>query len=655
MPITPSSATVTVSDSGSLRDAYNTLSKSGGGTIEVTQGTRPIEIALSGGGTDHVNIVSADDSAPTLLHRISFSNVENVTVSDFRIDSTGVTRPDWHMDLMVNGGGNIAIEDSAFTSNAVGRYSPNDADTVLGESLALVRYTTDFTFENNTVADYYHGLAIRETKGASVTGNEFSGLQGDGLRLAGVQQTEVSGNYMHDFLGTTRTFNHNDFIQLWSNKTNLLTKDLTISGNTLDSGDGSAAQAIFLGNERIRQGDSNYRYQNIDIFDNLIHSGNIHGITVSGADDVNVANNTVLWNVTAEIVDRVGDSGRNDAPRIRFIMSRTASSSIISPKGSMRAVIPVVTGNEILNYSRPGDANYVGANFVDALGGGGGLDFRLLSDSAWDGLKGAVQTWSGSAAVPATPTPTPEEEPEVEEVANPEEAPDAGEMPVPDVTPEPEKPDVPEAEELPETEGDLPPDVAPTAPATNDGRIVADIDFETTAPKGLLDRFDSSALLQSGTNSSYAIGEESTLQIDRRMDALHGLEAFSLEMDVTADTDDLSGALVHFYKAFEVTTARDGSLRFKLETDEGTFYAGTDGNPLSDGEKHRLGVSYDDDLGRMSLRVDDVVVAESEASGVTADRTYHGLTLGHSWAEKGATPSPCLWMSLCCVLAFPTT
>ena len=80
MPLTNNAATLTVSDSGSLRDAYNTLSRSGGGTIEVSQGAAPIEIALSGGGRDQVNIVSADDTAPTLLHRISFSNVENVTV-----------------------------------------------------------------------------------------------------------------------------------------------------------------------------------------------------------------------------------------------------------------------------------------------------------------------------------------------------------------------------------------------------------------------------------------------------------------------------------------------------------------------------------------------------------------------------------------------
>ncbi len=897
MPITPNAATVTVSDSGSLKDAYNTLSRSGGGTIEVAQGSRPIEIALSSGGQDHVAIISANDDAPTLLYRISFDKVENVTVSDFRIDSSDVSRPGWHKDVMVSGSADIVIENSAFASNAVGRYSPGQAGTVLGETLGLVRNSRDFSFDGNTVADYYHGLSIQETTGASVTGNEFSGLQGDGLRLAGVQQTVVSDNDMRDFIGTTRTFNHNDFIQVWSSNAKLVTRDLEIRGNTLDSGSGSSAQGIFVGNEQYSRGDKGHRYENIDISDNLVRSGNTNGIAVFGATDVDVSNNTVLWNNTAKVVDNSGESGNSRAPQIRFtnvtegVIADNITSGTIAGSGTS------LSGNKILSYSQPNDPNYVGANFVNALGGGGSnnLDFRLRPDSPWNGIAGSSLTeakgrsnagidaiftidvdrgnfhgftfdasrsvdesgrlgdgydfvWtfgdgtvlrgetvdhvfadagtqdvslgiyrdgrlvdqsdrsievqsktlldidlngpvgdtssydsrvtvvgaqalsegyqiggqnrveisrgsqqihdlesfgmtmdlkilngdsgrflllhevmdatvrgdgtlrftlktdegkftvdSGSVTIDdgrfhelgfdydgerlslyvdgtivgetdaggttaglashhlilgskwsagvdaVVNNLTLNAEPSRSDLDTKDDGTDpqpldpepvASEPPVPVAPEEPET--VPETvpDEMPEADGDTP--SAPASPTAPFGPVVVDLDFQADPVDRSLNRFDRDALVQSGTDASYRIGTDHTFQIDRRVDELHGLEAFSLEMDVTADTGDLSGALLHFHKAFEVTTGRDGSLRFKLETDEGSFSVTTDGNPLADGEEHRLGVAYDDDLGKMSLRVDDRVVAEGEASGVTADKSYFGLTVGHSWADKGA-------------------
>lgn len=616
MPTITNAAIVTVSDTESLRDAYNILSRSGGGTIEVSQGSRPIEIALSGGGQDHVNIRSANETAPTLLHRLSFDKVENVTVSDFRIDSSDVSRPDWHKDLMVSGGKNIVIEDSEFSSNAVGRYSPGQAGTVLGETLSLVRNTRDFSFEGNTVEDYYQGLVVFESIGTTIKGNEFSGLQGDGLRLAGVQQTEVVGNDMHNFSGTTSNFNHNDFIQVWSTNTKLLTKDLTITRNTLDAGDGASAQGIFIGNERFSRGERDHRYQNIEISDNIVHSGYTNGIAIFGANNVDVDNNSVLWNKISKFVDDIGDSGTSRAPHIRFTnVTDGVITDNIAP-GFLPGGASVFTGNKTLHYSQSNNPNYVDANFFDVIRGGAGLDFNLRPDSDWDGIAGAPQTWSKNATSPVVTPPESEESLE------------------PDITPEPETPSAPEVEETPED--DLPPVSPSPSPSTYFGFIIADTDFETTEANSVLSRFDSRALIQSGGDTSYQIGKGHVLQLDRSTDGLHGLEAFSLEMDVMADTSDLSGELLHFHKAFEVTTDRGGSLRFTLETDEGKFSVATDGNPLADGEEHRLGVIYDDDLGKISVRVDDQVVAEGEASGVTADGSYWGLTVGHTWSERGA-------------------
>ena len=215
---------LSVSSSRELATAYDTLSKSGGGTIQVSRGSSPIEIALEDGGSSHVKIVSSDESNPTQIHRIAVYDAENITVSGFNVNSSNVSRPDWHTDVQITGSHNVTIENSTFTSDAVGRYDSKDATTALGAKLGLARHSTDFTFEGNTVENYYQGLAIMESVDVEIAGNEFAGLQGDGIRLQGVQDTDISGNYMHNFVGTSNNFNHNDFIQVWSTNSKNITK-----------------------------------------------------------------------------------------------------------------------------------------------------------------------------------------------------------------------------------------------------------------------------------------------------------------------------------------------------------------------------------------------------------------------------------------------
>ncbi|MEM7645024.1 MAG: right-handed parallel beta-helix repeat-containing protein, partial [Pseudomonadota bacterium] len=300
---------ITITDIADLQSAYDTLSNGGGGTIAIAADDTPLRLMLrDGGGDDAVRIVSADPDAPTLLHQIDLVGVENVTVSGFRVDSTGVDRPDWYDDLRVSGGENITIENTVFTSNAEGRYDPAFEGAILGETFADIRGTDGLTLSGNTVSNYFQGLTVRESTDVQISDNEFTQMQGDGIRLAGVQDVDVTGNHLHNFLGTTHSFNHNDFIQVWSTNTTLTTKNLTISNNIIDAGDGSGGQAIFIGNERAAQG-QDHRYENIEVSDNLIHTASRHGITVASADGVKIEDNTVLWNEAARIVVNPGEDG----------------------------------------------------------------------------------------------------------------------------------------------------------------------------------------------------------------------------------------------------------------------------------------------------------------------------------------------------------
>ena len=120
------------------------------------------------------------------------------------------------------------------------------------ESCAIRRISQ---FDNNYVAGYSTGLNVWETIGVTISDNEITEMQADGLRFAGVQDVLISGNYIYDFYGSTYEYNHDDMIQFWTTNTNLLTKNVVITDNVLMSGDGVATQSIFFGNEQVGQGD----------------------------------------------------------------------------------------------------------------------------------------------------------------------------------------------------------------------------------------------------------------------------------------------------------------------------------------------------------------------------------------------------------------
>ncbi len=62
----------------------------------------------------------------------------------------------------------------------------------------------------------------------------------------------IDDNYIHDFLSSDNSLVHDNMIQIWSSNTYLQTKDVTITNNTFEQGDGEWSQTIFIGNEKTR-------------------------------------------------------------------------------------------------------------------------------------------------------------------------------------------------------------------------------------------------------------------------------------------------------------------------------------------------------------------------------------------------------------------
>ena len=393
----PTGPEVTVDTPQALTQAYLDLSAwdGAGGTIYLAPGfPRLGEIALEQGGDNPVHITSADPADPVQVSRIVFDAVDNVRLSHIHVDSTGATRPDFMRDIDITNSARIEILNSTFTSNGSIIFDPADPNAVLGERLSMIRYGRDITVAGNHISGYEQGLTFQEIVGLRVSGNEITAIQGDGIRIVGVSDVRIEGNYLHDFSATPNEFTHSDFIQMWSRNAEIISHDITITGNIMDTGNGVAVQAIWLGNPVFARGDSAHVYRDITITDNLIYTGAANGIGVTGAQDVRIERNTLLWNRDAVTIKEDGDT--SFFPRIR--LSDDITDAAVTGNITTRILHgPDVTlaGNVLVSWTAT-DAHFVGRHFMDVVQGGdvGPGGWRLRPDSPWVGT-GATASQPG--------------------------------------------------------------------------------------------------------------------------------------------------------------------------------------------------------------------------------------------------------------------
>ncbi|MFV2038301.1 MAG: right-handed parallel beta-helix repeat-containing protein, partial [Paracoccaceae bacterium] len=227
MPLdTTSGNSILVSNSTELKAAYETLSTGSGGTILMDGDGGPYTIWLTDDaeGTSNVTFTAADPDNPPLVKQIFLDNIDNIRIDNVIVDSTDVTgRPDWQDDLLVKASSNVDIVNSEFRNGAEG-YLDDASDKA--ETLGGFKWSDNVSFSNNSVTGYYHGLYVLETDGVDIIGNDITQLEGDGLRLGGVQNVMIADNYIHDFLGVDQKITHSDMIQFWGSNASSLSENV---------------------------------------------------------------------------------------------------------------------------------------------------------------------------------------------------------------------------------------------------------------------------------------------------------------------------------------------------------------------------------------------------------------------------------------------
>lgn len=639
--------TIIVSSTAELKAAYEFLSvEPGGGEILLASGSQDMSIRLTqyqlqANGDEPVTIRSEDPENPVTVSQIRLDGVNNVHIRDVDVDSEGVPHAPGEHDLNIGGSESITLENVHFNGSAEGVFDPANPT----KSFGTIRNSSDVTISDSSISNYFQGVFLRDSSGVIIEGTEFSGMQGDGIRMEGVQDIRIANNEFHSFQGSPYANNHDDMIQMWTVNTQIISRDIEITGNFFDSSNGFGTQTILIQNER-DGGNPERWYENITISDNVIYNSHVHALRVSGVNGVTIENNTVLWNDDSGVVMTGADDTQSTMPRIEV---NTASDITITGNivGAISAPQGVdVSDNYIVTYVNASDPSYFGNHFINATTDGM-LDLRdlaLLPDSPWVGA-GAAASQPGVALQDDTAVMRMGEGDDIWDVTL-----DASLSTVSG-----------DAEYVWSFDDGTTLNGATvthsfahygeqnvTLEIYRGGTLVDEITRLIDVPNRDVFEFDFQSGLEetSGTGLSYQaldpnrlaeegylIGGSARIDISRSNEELHNLDQFGFEIDLSLASPHAAGSFVYLHGAINGQILADGTVRFTLRTNEGEFRVESDSGAIADLESHQISVLYDGPNNMLELRIDGSSVDIGEASGTTAPVTFHGMTVGHPWGQ----------------------
>lgn len=648
----------TVSSNGELFAAIEQLQESGGGTVYVDAAGGPYNLRLfqPGKETAAVTVTSLDPDDPAVFESVRLDLTQNLTFSGLSFDSSDVygDRPGYVDDITVSRSSNITFENSIFRNVADG-FQDGSGTVRWAENLAIVRDSDGFVFKDNDVSGYNQGVTVMDSDNTEIIGNSFTKMQADGVRLAGVQHTIVEDNSFTDFYGSLNKFNHDDMIQVWSVYAKQNTEDLVIRGNYMVTNGTSASQSIFILNETLPQ--TGIRYKDILIEENTIYNGHMHGVAVFGAEDVEIRNNTVLWNPEAVIVATKGAVGSNSIPQIRaegtnFVIEKNIAGGVfLDGQGT-------VEDNAIIDYSNKASENYID-NHIANLNTGDALDIRdlsLLPDSDWNGKYGSAATQADSAVHMLTAVISQEiTRPDLHEVTlsaalsrdsdgfvTEDDAEfiwtfeDGVQMVGITVVRQYDDADRHSVTlEVRHADGS-------SSEVTREITIMEtqllSIDFEDGITDGSSYGSDletrGANLVEGRDGLAFELTGSSKLNIDRFNEHIHQLDTFTLSMSLQRSELEKGGMFVHFHGSMTAEILKDGRVAFALMTPVDRFVVTTDQPVLDDTNWHDLDFSYDSHAETLKIYVDEQLVGQTEASGRTVKASYFDLVIGNTWKES---------------------
>ena len=377
----------TVSSSEELYEAL--ANAQGGDEIQLASGDYGDLTLDSKSGFDitfdaEVTITSQDASAPATFSSMTLNGVSNLTFDNVIFDYTFQAGDEsFTSPFEVLNSSYVEITNSLFDGDVASGVSEIDDGYGIGVGL-FVRGSDNITMSDNESVAWHRAAVFTESTNLTVSGNDIHSIRSDGLNFSEVQGVLIEDNYIHDFMGAPDSADHMDMIQFWTNGTDQASTDIVIRNNTLDVGDGTITQSIFMRNDQVDQGYAGEElfYQNVLIEGNTIINGHTHGITIGETDGLTIQNNTILSIDPSD--DRYfGAPAINMAPDSKsVVIKQNAVAAINDADGSEFTV----SNNAFIQNSDPNGVGYYADIFVESSQHGSVADYVIAPGSMLDQL-----------------------------------------------------------------------------------------------------------------------------------------------------------------------------------------------------------------------------------------------------------------------------
>ena len=185
----------------------------------------------------------------------------------------------------------------------------------------LIRGSQNVTVRNSEFHELRTGVTHGDDTNITIQGNQFHDIRMDGVRGGGTSQLTIANNYFTNFYSAEG--DHSDAIQVWTQGTTAVAKDITISGNVIVRGQGHTMQGVFMHDEV-----GTLPFQNVTITDNLVVGAMSNGINVTGGEHVLVSKNVVagLPDLQSAItLIRVNDASLTDNAATSYKIASTVT------------------------------------------------------------------------------------------------------------------------------------------------------------------------------------------------------------------------------------------------------------------------------------------------------------------------------------------
>ena len=247
-----------------------------GDTITLASGTyAPVTIKGQNNASE-ITIRSLDPDNQAVMTGLMVKDSSGFKFSDLAFASKGETSFDFQV---------LRSENVHFDHIEVYGPAENGADATT--SPFMLRESSNVSVTNSEFHHVWHGISFLNVDGVVIDNNSFHDIRTDGVRGGGASNIAVTNNHFTDFYPAPG--DHPDAIQFWSTGQPEPGRNILISGNVIERGDGGIMQGIFL-----RDTFDNMPFENVRIVNNSVTGAMWNGIALAGVVGGEITDNVVI-------------------------------------------------------------------------------------------------------------------------------------------------------------------------------------------------------------------------------------------------------------------------------------------------------------------------------------------------------------------------